>query len=139
VAGGQLGSGLMMESNYPFLLSRIVEGKSQYAPEPEVYMVLGVKRWLASLVVTLLDCPLGFAVGREGVRWRCRPACSRVDVQKVAPLAPPRHATCQFGDQCHVASMRLCRSKHVAQIRFRHEFLPSLCMGFSGSGTMAII
>jgi hypothetical protein len=74
VADGSLEFWLKMASNYPSLLSRNVAEKSQYAPEPEAYMVLGARCWRRNLFVTLLDCPLEFAVGTEGGRCCYRPA-----------------------------------------------------------------
>lgn len=69
MAGGlMLGFGLMMESNYPPLLSRTVAEKSQYGPGLLAYMVLGVKYWQVSLVVNLSDYPGASAEEREGDR-----------------------------------------------------------------------
>lgn len=61
----------MMESNYPYLLSRNVGEKSQYGPELGLCMVLGEKCWLASLFATLINCLRASAVVTEGDRWRC--------------------------------------------------------------------
>lgn len=74
VADGTLEFWLKMASNYPSLLSRNVAEKSQDAPEQGAYMVLGVRCSRKNLSVTLLDCPLEFAVVKEGARCCCRPA-----------------------------------------------------------------
>jgi hypothetical protein len=74
VAGGSLGFWLKMASNYPPLLSRNVAEKSQYGPGPEVYTVLGAKHWPAILFEIQLNCPWGFAAGREEARCCYQPA-----------------------------------------------------------------
>jgi hypothetical protein len=74
VAGGPPEFWLKKENNYPFLLSRNDAEKSQYGPGPHSYRALGAKYWLASLSVTLLDCPWASAAGTGVGRCCCRPA-----------------------------------------------------------------
>lgn len=72
VADVKLGFWLKMVSNYPFLLSRTVAGKSQDGPELEVYTVLGEKCWPAIPCVTRSCCLVASVVARGADHYRCR-------------------------------------------------------------------